>query len=176
MIMSQPVRFCFFLNSLPAARSSLLIQRHTDSLPRHQLSSQGGKLCMHVSDGTPVMWPGDWGQLQQLQEENRLYSFNYKKAARVCVRVRTLCLHTHLHASNLGRVVMMRNEDGSEGFPTCLCVSWSGSVAPNTRFHLAEVHRWPHTPPGPLYAHTARPHQSLCKEPEGGREHNRVWS
>lgn len=51
---------------------------------------------MHVSDGTPVMWPGDWGQLQQLQQENRLYSFNYKKAVRVCVCVQ-VCASVRAH-------------------------------------------------------------------------------
>lgn len=56
----------------------------------------------------------------------------------------------------------------------CAFHGGGGSVAPNTRFHLAEVLRWPHITSGPPYAHTARSHQGLCKEPAGGREHNQV--
>lgn len=90
----------------------------------------------------------------------------------VCVRAHVMSAHTFT-CEQFGACGYDEEWRWLRGSPYMFVrfMEWGGG---DTRFHLAEVLGWPHITLGPLYAHTARSHQSLCKEPEGGREHNQV--
>lgn len=66
---------------------------------------------MRVCNESCLMWPGDWGQLQQLQE-NILYSFDYKNTVCLCMHS-TYCmsecaLHARLSVSTVCGYVCVR--------------------------------------------------------------------